>query len=240
MKPRIICHVMTSVDGQIGAVPFRKTYRNPIADDALETYDDIDRSLFTDAWTLGKSIVTEIFPDKFSIFTTRQPDEEKDKPVGRCCSYMRERRSERLFISIDPQSEIVYTSTHLKGDNIVAVLNASTATPRYLTYLRGMDISYLVVEQTSDLRSVLEKLNREFHIKSISLQGGGMLNGAMLNQGMIDELSIVLYPGISTTNDAVPLFVQNGNAMMPQKNLELLSVQQKNFGTIWMRYKVHN
>lgn len=57
---------------------------------------------------------------------------------------------------------------------------------------------------------------------------------------MIDELSIVLYPGISTTNDAVPLFVQNGNAMMPQKNLELLSVQQKNFGTIWMRYKVHN
>ena len=82
MKPRIICHVMTSVDGQIGAVPFRKTYRNAVADDALETYDDIDRSLFTDAWTLGKSIVTEIFPDKFSILQPANTTKKKTSLWG--------------------------------------------------------------------------------------------------------------------------------------------------------------
>lgn len=231
---------MTSVNGQIDPNPFRQSYGNALTNDVQITYNDIDRSLFTDAWTLGKSIVTQIFPDKISIFPVRDQDAEKDKPVGHSCSYIGERQSKRLFISIDPQSEIVYTSTLLRGDNIVAVLNASTATPRYLSYLRGMDISYLVVDQTSDLRNVLELLNREFHIKSISLQGGGMLNTAMLDQGMIDELSIVLYPGLSSTTNAVPLFIQKENVMMPQKNLELLSVQQKDYGTIWMRYKVHN
>ncbi len=240
MKPRIICHVMTSVDGRIELIPFRPSYGNSVSNDALAAYHNIDRSLFTDAWTFGKSIVTQIFPDKISIFTRLERDAEKDKPIGHCCSFVGERLSERLFISIDPQSEIVYTSSSLRGDNIVAVLNASTATPRYLSYLRGMNISYLVVEKTSDLRTVLELLNREFHIKSISLQGGGMLNGEMLTQGVIDELSIVLYPGLSSSMNAIPLFTQKENVTTPQKNLELLSVQQKDFGTIWMRYKVHN
>lgn len=67
-----------------------------------------------------------------------------------------------------------------------------------------------------------------------------MLNGAMLTQGVIDELSIVLYPGLSSSLNAVPLFTQKENMTTQQKNLELLSVQQKDYGTIWMRYKVHN
>ncbi len=241
MKPKVICHVMTSVDGQIQSSHYFTTVSDASCADHMETmFRDLDETFGTDAWTLGKSLVTQIFPDKIGSFPSLERDAEKDAPVNRCCSYAGDRQSKRLFISIDPKSEIIYTSTFLKGDNIVAVLNAATATPRYLSYLRGMNVSYIVVERTSDLRQVLEMLNREFGIKSISLQGGSVLSSAMLNQGMIDELSLVLYPGLAGDFNAIPLFDKSASMPYIQKRLSLLSVQQKEQGLIWMRYRVYN
>lgn len=240
MKPKVICHIMASVDGHIQVERWTAPADDVAEVDLMKTYSDIGKTLCTDAWTFGKNTVRDIFPDKTCIFPTGEKDMEKDTPVGKPGMYVSERKSERLFISFDPEADIIYTASQLRGCDIVVVLDMHSATPRYLTYLRKMGISYVVVENVMELGDVLETLNKKFGIKSISLQGGGLLNGAMLNKGLIDELSLVVYPGLDCNKSSVSIFDNTVDALVGQLCLNLLSVQQKENGVVWLRYKIVN
>lgn len=240
MKPKVICHIMASVDGHIQVERWTAPAGDVAKADLMKVYSDIDQTLHTDAWTFGKNTVCDIFPDKTSIFPTGEKDSEKDTLVGAPSVYISERKSERLFISFDPEADIVYTASQLRGCDIVVVLDMYSATPRYLTHLRKMGIAYVVVENIMELGDVLETLNKQFGIRSISLQGGGLLNGAMLNKGVIDELSLVVYPGLDCNKSSVSIFDNTVDALVGQLSLSLLSVQQKDNGVVALRYKVSN
>lgn len=240
MKPKVICHIMASVDGRIQVKRWTAPADGAAKSDLMKTYSDIGQTLCTDALTFGKNTVRDIFPDKTSIFPVEENDVEKNTPIGKTSVYISNRTSERMFISFDPDADIIYTASQLRGCDIVVVLDQSTATSRYLTHLRKMGISYIVVEDIMELRSVLETLNKEFGIKSISLQGGGVLNGAMLNKGVIDELSLVVYPGLDCNKASVSIFDNTIDTSVGRQSLKLLSVQQKDNGVVWLRYKVSN
>lgn len=49
-------------------------------------------------------------------------------------------------------------------------------------------------------------LHKHFGVRRISLQGGGIINGAMLAAGLIDQLSLVVYPGINGLTTAPSIF----------------------------------
>ena len=233
MKPKVICHIMGSVDGRVLVERWSKPYGDTPMTDLLKTYSEIGNQLGTDAWTFGKNTITEIFPDKFK--SSHGCSSQSDTSIFKGL-----RLSHRMFISIDPEADIKYTSNCLRGDNIIAVVG-KYASDEYLAFLRDMDISYAVVENISNLADILEMLNAEFGITYISLQGGGVLNGGMLAQGMIDELSYVMYPGIDGTGDSVSIFNYIGSSEgspMAGQSIKLLSVEQKNGGIVWLRYKI--
>lgn len=74
------------------------------------------------------------------------------------------------------------------------------------------------------------------------MQGGGILNGALLKEGVIDELSLVVYPGIDGLAGIPSVFEYIGSKTdCPAKgqNLQLLSVEQREYGVVWLRYKFH-
>lgn len=240
MKPQIICHIMTSVDGHIQVERWSEPVGDVSKTDLMKEYTDIGKSLSTDAWTFGKNTVRNIFPDGAKILQKDEKNKESDIPIGKCCVFIAQRHSEHIFISFDPDADIIYTASQLRGCDILVVLGRSTATPRYLMYLRKMDISYIVVEDIAETGNVLETINKEFGIKSISLQGGGLLNGAMLNKGMIDELSLVVYPGLDCNKESVSIFDNTIDDIVGRKKLELLSVQQRGHGVVWLRYQIHN
>ena len=81
-----------------------------------------------------------------------------------------------------------FTSS-LRGDNILVIVGRN-ATEEYLAHLREKHISYVIVDDATDLRQGLEAVGREFGIRSVSVQGGGILNGALLADGLIDELRL--------------------------------------------------
>lgn len=233
MKPKVICHIMGSVDGRVLVERWSKPYGDTPMTDLLKTYSEIGNQLGTDAWTFGKNTITEIFPDRFK--SSHGCSSQSDTSI-----FKGQRLSHRIFISIDPEADIKYTSNCLRGDNIIAVVG-KYASDEYLAFLRDMDISYAVVENISNLADILEMLNAEFGITYISLQGGGVLNGGMLAQGMIDELSYVMYPGIDGTGDSVSIFNYIGSSEgspMAGQSIKLLSVEQKNGGIVWLRYKI--
>ncbi|MED4854941.1 dihydrofolate reductase family protein [Bacillus atrophaeus] len=53
---------------------------------------------------------------------------------------------------------------------------------------------------------VVKKLKNLFSIDKLMLEGGGFLNGSFLNEGLIDELSLILVPIADGTSNSVTLF----------------------------------
>ena len=82
-----------------------------------------------------------------------------------------------------------------------------------------------------------------FGVRKITLQGGGIINGAMLAAGIIDELSLVIYPGIDGLTTSPSIFEYLGAAderPAEGQSLELLSSQALANGIVWLRYRFHS
>lgn len=234
MKPEVICHIMSSVDGRL--LPSRWTEPFDGTDPGIlfKEYADICTQLGTDAWMFGKGTVKEVFPGKFTSRKTTRFQSEK--------IYIGHRDTPRLFITVDPDADILYTSNKLRGDNIVTVLGQN-ASDDYLSMLEEKGISYIVVTDSTALRKVMDILYDRFGVRKISLQGGGIVNGAMLAKGLIDELSLVIYPGIDGLTTAPSIFEYLGAADEHPalgQSLELRSVEMRRNGIVWLRYRFHH
>ena len=107
-----------------------------------------------------------------------------------------------------------------------------------------MNISYVFGGHDGfDLHAALGSLYTDFGIKSISLQGGGIINGAFLNAGLIDELSLVMYPGIDGLSGVPSIFEYAGKPDdMPAQGQspELKPVERLDKGVVWLRYEFHH
>lgn len=225
---------MSSVDGRLlpgrWTAPFDGT--NP--SELFKEYSAIGKRLKADAWMFGKATTREAFPYKYM---------SKGDPIGKGGKlFIGKRVSPRLFITIDPDADIFFTSDRLRGDNILTILGKN-ATADYLDNLEEKGISYLVVDDINNLSKIFTLVYHYFNVKTISLQGGGIIDGAMLAQGLINELSLVIYPGIDGLTTAPSIFEYLGHSEeRPAEGqaLELLSVEQMPHGIVWLRYKFHN
>lgn len=173
------------------------------------------------------------FPKQFHLRDTT--------PLSHPKPYIASHTSDRLFAVIDPDADILYESSTVRGDCIVAIL-PETAPADYLDYLQKKDISYLFAgAKGDDLRTAMQTLAEVFGVESLSLQGGGIINGAFLHAGLIDELSLVVYPGIDGSAASPSVFEYIGKEHLPARgqSLELLSAETVQDGIVWLRYCFH-
>lgn len=225
---------MSSVDGRLQpsrwTYPFDKTEPQKL----FAEYAAIGKLLDTDAWMFGKATACEAFPYRFMSKSDRHPSAGKIH-IGR-------RDSTRLFITVDPDADIFYTSDCLRGDNIVVILGTN-ATCDYLAMLEDKGISYIVLSDATALGEAMEILYDRFGVRRISLQGGGIIDGAMLAAGLLDELSLVIYPGIDGLTTAPSIFEYLGASdeyPAAGQSLELLSSEKRSYGIVWLRYRFHH
>lgn len=225
---------MSSVDGRLLDERWTASFDGTSKAELLKMYAIIGRGLNTDAWMFGKNTVKAFFPKKFDeaehIITDETP-----------YVYISERHSERMFIVADPEGDIRFTSSTLRGDNILVILGLNV-TEEYLAFLRETQISYIIVDDATNLQTGFEAVAREFGIRSVSVQGGGILNGSLLNEGLIDELSLVVYPGIDGLAGVPSVFEYIGDETDypgEGQRLQLLSIEQREHGIVWIRYEFH-
>lgn len=234
MRPQVICHIMSSVDGRLLPSRWTAPFDGTAPSSLFKEYAAIGKMLDTDAWMFGKSTACEAFPYKFVPKSSGHPE------AGRV--YVGKHDSSRLFITVDPEADIFYTSDRLRGDNIVTVIGTN-ATDDYLAMLEDKGISYIVLSDPTDLPTAMDILYEKFGVRKISLQGGGIINGAMLAAGLLDELSLVMYPGIDGLSAAPSIFEYLGGrdeCPAAGQSLQLLSVETREYGIVWMRYKIHH
>lgn len=233
MKPEVICHIMGSVDGRLLPQRWSAPFGDAAPGELFSDYAAIGRELSADAWMFGKATTCEMFPERYVA--------ESARPTQSGRVHKGHRDSRRLFITVDPEADILYTSDRLRGDNILTVLGTN-ASADYLSFLEKTGISYIVLDDPTDLAAAMTVFAEDFGIKRISLQGGGIINGAMLASGLLDELSLVIYPGIDGNSAAPSIFEFIGSEddrPASGQTLELISSDVRKHGIVWLRYKIH-
>lgn len=235
MKPKIICHIISSVDGRLLNERWTQPYNGKSPGDVCKVYAEIGRELGTQAWMFGKNTLQQgFFPDVFK--------HERKAIAQDFNTYFGHRISERMFVVADPTGEITYTSDTVRGDNIVTILGGQVS-ENYLDHLRRTGISYLFAGADGyDLSLAMHKLYDEFGIESLSLQGGGIINGAFLKAGLLDELSLLVYPGIDGLSGIPSIFEywgEKGEMPASGQALELLKADSLENGVVKLHYKFH-
>lgn len=95
MKPEIICHIMSSVDGRLLNERWTPLYDGKPFGEAGKIYAETAKSLGTQAWMFGKNTLQQgFFPEVF-----RHEGLSFSHDVA---TYHGHRRSERMFVVADP------------------------------------------------------------------------------------------------------------------------------------------
>ncbi len=105
--------------------------------------------------------------------------------------------------------------------------------------LREKGVSYVVAGESSiDLTQAVNQLGEHFGIRTLLLEGGGHINGAFLQADLVDEVSLLLVPGIDGRHDIPAVFDGVNPARNTAVPLKLKSVEQRAKDTLWIRYAV--
>lgn len=183
------------------------------------------------AWLCGRATLEKDFTKG------RRPDlQPVAAPLART-DYVAPHQAHSFAIAIDAHGKLGWEAAAIDDDHLIVVLGEQVG-DEYLAYLRRLGISYLFGgARQLDFAVVLDKLARLFPIRTILLEGGGHLNGSLLQAGLVDELSLLHMPVIDGAATSAAVFEQPDPAA-PATPLRLLAVEQRPHDVVWLRYAV--
>jgi riboflavin biosynthesis pyrimidine reductase len=228
-KPYVICHMASSVDGRIIAENWG---------DKLQqyggVYEDCHDSFDSEAWMVGRVTMEKDFTEG------KQPELVKaERPLPRQ-PFIGDKSATSFTIAVDPKGKLGWEQNEIDGDHIIEILSESISDD-YLQYLQSKKISYIFAGKDQlDFNVALLQLNELFAIETLMLEGGGNINGSLLNAGLIDELSLLILPiADGTVNSSTTFEVA---AYLPKhgvNDLKLIDVQKLRNDVLWLRYRVN-
>ncbi len=227
MRPRVICHMIASVDGRI------VTDGWPLAREGSRQYEAVHDTFEPDAWICGRVTMEEHFA------AGTRPDaavaREYDGPVRE--DFVAPGEHASFAIAIDPRGKLVWESGDVDGDHVVAVLGARVS-DEYLAMLRDRGVSYLLAGDGDeiDLPRALEKIGARLGVRTLMLEGGGGINGSFLRAGLIDEVSLLVAP-VADGRVGTPALFDVTEDAMPHR-LALEAVERRDGDVLWLRYRV--
>ena len=149
------------------------------------------------------------------------------------------RRAKSYAISVDTRGSLLWSGGDLDGAHLICVVSEQAADD-YLATLRQRQISYVVAGRDSvDLAKAVEQLGELFGIRTLLLEGGGHINGAFLAAGLVDEVSLLIAPGVDGRPEIAAVFdgmkrTPGGKAV----SLKLKSFERREGDVLWLRYDV--
>lgn len=229
MKPHVICHMMSPLDGQLVVNQWSaSTGRSP--DDLVAEYDRVHDDLECDAWIAGRAVGEE--------FADGQPHPPSDHgPVARPVHVARAGAADYAIL-IDQDGKLHWSGPETYGAPIIMVLGRDVA-DAHLAELAADGISYIVAEgETIDLATVLEILSDRFGIKRLLLEGGGHTNGTFFKAGLVDEISLLLFPAIGGRSNSPTLFEAGDSGLADHVRLSMSGNEMRRNGVVHLRYAV--
>ena len=179
MLPWVITFNATSLNGLITGF-----------DADLDLYYQLASEIGADAVLMGsKTVLTgfnvkpgDILEESQKDFQPREMDPEDKRP---------------LLVVPDSKGQIRIWSEVRRMPYIRDILVlCSRSTPQdYLDFLDERFIPYMIVGyERPDLKTALEELNLQFDVKLVRVDSGGVLNRALFQEGLVDEVHILIHP----------------------------------------------
>jgi 2,5-diamino-6-(ribosylamino)-4(3H)-pyrimidinone 5'-phosphate reductase len=223
-RPHIICHMLSSVDGKIDGNALQLMTRKG-------EYEAVAAKLGGDAWICGRTTMQQHFAEAEPFVSKSQ------KPAGPQPVFVA-RRAKSYAISVDTLGKLRWSSGDLDGDHLICVVSERVPTD-YLEMLKEKNISYIVAgESDADLTQAAQLLGEHFGIRTLLLEGGGHINGGFLQAGLVDEVSLLMVPGIDGRHEIAAVFDGVAAVHHTAVSLKLKSVEQREGDTLWIRYEV--
>jgi 2,5-diamino-6-(ribosylamino)-4(3H)-pyrimidinone 5'-phosphate reductase len=140
-------------------------------------------------------------------------------------------------IGTDAKGVLRFQQNEVGGDHVVLLVTDRVSND-YLAHLQTAGVSYLFCgRKTVDLPTALRKLGSAFGLRKLMLQGGGKFNGAMLQAGLVDEVSHITVPVADGGGEVSTMFDGHASAKSAA-TLRLFSHKLLPGGAVWCRYKV--
>lgn len=222
-----------SVDGRLLAERWSAPADGVDPDALRHQYDEVAGRYDADGWMVGRVTMQEL-----AHGTAAPPGAPLS---GLRATHIGERKGRQVAVALDPQGKLHYGQDHAAGDHVIAVLGEHVS-DAYLGELQRDGVSYLFAGPDGrDLSKALGTLTHEFGITTLILQGGGRINGAFLKAGLIDEISILVYPGIDGLAGVSSIFEfagAPGERPAAEMSLRLIGSETLTGGTVWLRYQV--
>jgi len=192
MRPYVICHTFSSLDGRIkqtiwGLKNHHKYFEEPAA------------KIKADAWLVGRVTMQEFSSKKKYNLSSYKGDLPKKDFVAK--------QSAKTFaVVIDPSGKCFWDTNMVSSEHVIEVLTEKVSA-KYIEHLHSKNVSYVFGgKKELNLELVLIKLYKLFGIKRLRIDGGGHVNGSFLKAGLIDELSLVLAPLADGTIGSLSVF----------------------------------
>lgn len=232
--PKIICHMIASVDGRL--YPSRWT-PGPEGADITTVYETAASQFNAAGWMVGRTTMAE-YAD--GIVEKEPAALRTDGSVPEPHTGNREGRP--IAVVFDPKGKLHYPDSTLPtGEHLVAVLSPEVG-DGYLAELRDRGVSYVFEGKGDDaFPTALAEIERRFDAHTLLLEGGGIINGAFLKAGLIDELSFLVYPaidGLAGVSSVIGYHGAPGERPAQGQRLEHIATETFPGGVVWLRYSM--
>jgi riboflavin biosynthesis pyrimidine reductase len=227
-RPYVICHMASTIDGRI----ITEHWGNNL-DKYSKLYEQCHQSFNSQAWMVGRVTMEKDFTKGF------EPElNESAQPIARE-PFVGDKEATSFAVAIDPKGKLGWQSADIDGDHVVAVL-LEDVSDSYLGYLQQVGVSYIFAGKDEVVFSTaLNQLYDVFGIKTMMLEGGGNINGSLLSEGLIDEVSLLIVPLADGSAGAATVFDMSKAAQTATaRELKLISSKQLSDDVLWLKYKV--
>ena len=230
-RPKIICHILQSVDGNIDGSFFSLPETMP----ALREFSRIREEYACDAVISGAVTASEIYANSLA-------DDLPEVPEAYPRTDWQAANADKYAVIIDGQGTVHWQSGMVErrgGKMHVVTILQENVSDTYIAHLRQAGVSYVFAGKDSlDLPLAVRKLKEQFGIEKMLLSGGGVVDWAFLQSGLIDEISLVIPPVIDGGTGPASAFDDSAFAENHRpKALALIDVQRLAGDCIWLRYK---
>lgn len=148
------------------------------------------------------------------------------------------KQSEGYFIVADTRGTLNITANEYDGTPLLVVMSED-APADYAAHLAQIGASYIAAGKGKiDLAKVSEALSTKFGVERLAIVGGGVINGAMLEAGLVDEVSVIVGAGIDGRTGQPSLFDGMGKDSWGVTRLRLQGAQRVGAEAVWLRYNV--
>ena len=149
------------------------------------------------------------------------------------------RRAEAYCIGVDTRGKLQWGENEFDGQALL-IITDEKCPKAYHDRLTEQGISWIATGRDGiNLARAMELLAEEFSIERLAVTGGGHINGAFLEAGLLDEVSYMVAPGIDGRAGMAAVFDGIADKSRPATQLRLESIKQMG-ETVWMRYAFKN